>query len=177
MPTSRTAHTEREREHTCKITSRWSLSNQSSARLTCQGSHKQATPSMQGWDRMSSILCQTYAKSKSFLSSFSSTQAISISYFHDPAIFKSFQTLHPILFIQELQAIKFKQDNSNYITQVEFMSYYMMTATNKRYSYPRVAAIRINIHNAGENPTNTAHAFHAQPVYGPRSYISHAVNA
>jgi hypothetical protein len=29
--------------------------------------------------------------------------------------------LHPILFIQELQAIKLKQDNSNYINQVKFI--------------------------------------------------------
>jgi hypothetical protein len=40
--------------------------------------------------------------------------------------------VHPIMFIQ---------DNNNYINQVEFMSYYMMTATNKWYSYLRVAAI------------------------------------
>jgi hypothetical protein len=51
-----------------------------------------------------------------------------------------------------------------------------MTATNKRYSYSRVAAIQINIHPAGENPTNMPHASHTQSVYGFRPYISHVVN-
>jgi hypothetical protein len=39
--------------------------------------------------------------------------------------------VYPILLIQELQAIKFKQDNNRYINQDKFMSYYVMTATNK----------------------------------------------
>jgi hypothetical protein len=52
-----------------------------------------------------------------------------------------------------------------------------MTAANKRYSYPRVAAIRIDVHPAGENPTNTPHVSHAQSTYGPRPYMSHVVNA
>jgi hypothetical protein len=47
-----------------------------------------------------------------------------------------------------------------------------MTTTNKRYSYPRVAMIRINVHPAGENPINTPHAFNTQFTYGPGSYIS-----
>jgi hypothetical protein len=34
-----------------------------------------------------------------------------------------------------------------------------MTTTNKRYSYPRVATIQINVHPAGENLINTPHAF------------------
>jgi hypothetical protein len=49
-----------------------------------------------------------------------------------------------------------------------------MTATNKRYSYPRVTVIQIDIHHAGENPTNTPHTFHAQSAYGPRPYVSSA---
>jgi hypothetical protein len=36
-----------------------------------------------------------------------------------------------------------------------------MNAANKRYSYPRVTAIRIDVHPARENPTNTVHASHA----------------
>jgi hypothetical protein len=47
-----------------------------------------------------------------------------------------------------------------------------MTATNKRYSYPRVVVICIDVHPAGENPINTSHTFHAQFVYGPGPYIS-----
>jgi hypothetical protein len=47
-----------------------------------------------------------------------------------------------------------------------------MTATNKQYSYPRVAAIRIDIHPAGENPINTPHTFHARSMHGHRPYIS-----
>jgi hypothetical protein len=54
---------------------------------------------------------------------------------------------------------------------------YVKTATNKRYSYMRVAAIQIDVHLAGENSTNTTHAFHAQSAYGPRPYISHMVKA
>jgi hypothetical protein len=40
-----------------------------------------------------------------------------------------------------------------------------MTATNKRYSYPRVAVIRIDVYSTGKNPTNTTHT---QSTYGPR---------
>jgi hypothetical protein len=43
-----------------------------------------------------------------------------------------------------------------------------MTAVNKRYSYLRVAVIRIDVHLTGENPTNMSHAFHAQLAYGLR---------
>jgi hypothetical protein len=48
----------------------------------------------------------------------------------------------------------------------------MMTATNKRYSYPIVAAIQIDVHPAEENPISTPHTFHARSAYGPRPYIS-----
>jgi hypothetical protein len=51
-----------------------------------------------------------------------------------------------------------------------------MAATNKQYSYPRVAAIQINVHLAGENSTNTPHTFHARSTYGPRLYVSHIVH-
>jgi hypothetical protein len=47
-----------------------------------------------------------------------------------------------------------------------------MTTTNKRYSYPRVAVIRINLYPAAENLINTPHAFHARFMYGPEPYIS-----
>jgi hypothetical protein len=47
-----------------------------------------------------------------------------------------------------------------------------MTATNKRYSYPRVTAIRIDVHHAGETPINTPYAFHARFAYGLGPYIS-----
>jgi hypothetical protein len=47
-----------------------------------------------------------------------------------------------------------------------------MTATNKRYSYPRVAVIRIDVHPEGENSINTPHAFYAWFTYGPEPYIS-----
>jgi hypothetical protein len=46
-----------------------------------------------------------------------------------------------------------------------------MTATNKQYSYPRVAAIQIDVHPIGENLINIPHTFHARSVYGPRPYI------
>jgi hypothetical protein len=36
-----------------------------------------------------------------------------------------------------------------------------MTATNKWYSYPRVAVIRIDVHPTGENLINMSHTFHA----------------
>jgi hypothetical protein len=51
-----------------------------------------------------------------------------------------------------------------------------MTATNKRYSYLRVAVIRIDVHPVGENLTNMPHAGHSQSAYGPKPYISHVVN-
>jgi hypothetical protein len=68
--------------------------------------------------------------------------------------------VHPILLIQELQEIKLKHHNNNCINQVELMTYYVMTAINKRYSYPRVAVIRIDVHPTGKNPTNTPHVFY-----------------
>jgi hypothetical protein len=47
---------EGEREHTCKTTSRQSLSNESSARLTRQRGYKQPIPSMQGlWDKLYTV--------------------------------------------------------------------------------------------------------------------------
>jgi hypothetical protein len=36
--------------------------------------------------------------------------------------------------------------------------------------------IQIDVHSAGENPTNTSHAFHAQSAYGLRPYVSHTVH-
>jgi hypothetical protein len=39
-----------------------------------------------------------------------------------------------------------------------------MTVTNKQYSYPRVAVIRIDVHPTGENPINMSHAFHTSFV-------------
>jgi hypothetical protein len=51
-----------------------------------------------------------------------------------------------------------------------------MSAANKRYSYLRVAAIRIDVYHVGKNTTNTSQASHAQSAYGPRPYISHVVN-
>jgi hypothetical protein len=47
-----------------------------------------------------------------------------------------------------------------------------MTATNKWYSYPRVATLRIDVHHLGENLINTPHIFHARSVYGLQPYIS-----
>jgi hypothetical protein len=46
-----------------------------------------------------------------------------------------------------------------------------MTVTNKRYSYPRVAAIRIDVHPAGENPINTTHTL-SMPVHVCSVYAS-----
>jgi hypothetical protein len=53
---------------------------------------------------------------------------------------------------------------------------YVLTATNKRYSYLRVTAIRIDVYPTGENSTNMSHASRAQSTYGPRPYVFHAVN-
>jgi hypothetical protein len=52
----------------------------------------------------------------------------------------------------------------------------MKTATNKRYSYSRVVAIRIDVHPAGENPTNMPHTFHAQSAYDHQLYVSHVIH-
>jgi hypothetical protein len=51
------------------------------------------------------------------------------------------------------------------ISSLSSLIYYVMAATNKRYSYSRVIAIRIDVHHTGENLTNTTYAFHAQSVY------------
>jgi hypothetical protein len=59
---------------------------------------------------------------------------------------------------------------------MSLFSYYEMTATNKRYSYLKVTAIRIDVHLAGENLTNMPHASHTQSAYGPGPYVSHRVN-
>jgi hypothetical protein len=40
------------------------------------------------------------------------------------------------------------------------------------YSYLRVATIRIDVHPAGENPTNTPHASHAQCMVLDHTYFT-----
>jgi hypothetical protein len=42
-----------------------------------------------------------------------------------------------------------------------------MTVTNKRYSYPRVATIQIDIHPAGEN------LIHTLSTFGPHMTLDH----
>jgi hypothetical protein len=61
------------------------------------------------------------------------------------------------------------------ISSLSSLIYYAMAATNKLYSYSRVAVIQIDVYPAGENTTNTLHAFHAQSAYGHRPYVSHVV--
>jgi hypothetical protein len=58
------------------------------------------------------------------------------------------------------------------ISSLNSLIYYMMTATNKRYSYLRVTVIRIDLHPVGEIPINTPHVFHARFAYAPGPYIS-----
>jgi hypothetical protein len=62
------------------------------------------------------------------------------------------------------------------VSSLSSLLYYVMTETNKRYSYSRVVAIGIDVHLAGENLTNTARAFHAQSTYGHRLYVSHVIH-
>jgi hypothetical protein len=54
-----------------------------------------------------------------------------------------------------------------------------MTTTNKRYSYPRVAMIRIDVHPTGEKLTNTTrtlpipvHVHLAYASYGQSPYVA-----
>jgi hypothetical protein len=54
-----------------------------------------------------------------------------------------------------------------------------MTAANKQYSYPRVTAIRINVHPTRENMINTTHTLptvvHIRPAYascGQSPYVA-----
>jgi hypothetical protein len=49
---------------------------------------------------------------------------------------------------------------------------YMKTAMNKRYSYPRVMAIRIDVHPVRENLINTTHMF-PTPVHVRLAYASY----
>jgi hypothetical protein len=53
---------------------------------------------------------------------------------------------------------------------------YVKTTTNKRYPYLRVAMIQIDVHPAGENPTNMSHALHAQSAYVHRPYVTYVVH-
>jgi hypothetical protein len=46
---------------------------------------------------------------------------------------------------------------------------YMKTVTNKRYSYSRVATIRIDVHPTGENPINTTRTLSTQSTYARRT--------
>jgi hypothetical protein len=64
----------------------------------------------------------------------------------------------------------------NQLLNINSLINYVKTVTNKRYSYLRVAAIRIDVHPAGENPTNTPHTSYPQSAYGSRPYVSHVVN-
>jgi hypothetical protein len=52
----------------------------------------------------------------------------------------------------------------------------MMTAANKLYSYPTVAAIRIDVHPAGETLINTPQAFHPRFAYDPGPFISRGLH-
>jgi hypothetical protein len=65
----------------------------------------------------------------------------------------------------------------NQLLNINPLINYVKTVMNKRYSYPRVAVIWIDVHPAGENQTNMPYASHDQSVYGPRPYVSHTVNA
>jgi hypothetical protein len=54
-------------------------------------------------------------------------------------------------------------------SSLTLLIYYMMTVTNMRYSYLRVAVIRIDVHPTGENPTT-----HRTPsTLMPRMTIDH----
>jgi hypothetical protein len=65
----------------------------------------------------------------------------------------------------------------NQLLNINTLINYVKTVTNKRYSYPRVTVIWIDVHPTGENQTNMPYAFHAQSAYDPRPYVSHTVNA
>jgi hypothetical protein len=56
---------------------------------------------------------------------------------------------------------------------------YVKTATNKRYSYPRVAAIQIDVHSAGKNPIHMTcmlppliHVYPAYTSYEQSTYVT-----
>jgi hypothetical protein len=66
--------------------------------------------------------------------------------------------------------------NHNSLININPLINYVKTVMNKRYLYPKVTVIRIDVHPARENLINTPHTFHAQSVYGPRLYISHMVH-
>jgi hypothetical protein len=108
-------------------------------------------------------------------------------YFYVLALFNSFQilTLKIQLYSNHFQERCFlfysykrcKQlslsiTTTNTLIKLSSLSYYVITATNKRYTYPRVTTIQIDVHPTGENPINTPHAFHARSAYCPRPYIS-----
>jgi hypothetical protein len=132
---------------------------------------------MQSWIGEALYYAKPMLRVSPYFFNFSSIQIISLSYFHEPAIFKSLPgEMHPILLIQELQAIKFQQDNINYIKQVKSIKLL-------RDDCHKQAVLIFESHSdlnwctpAGENLANTPHTFHAQSVYGVRPYISHVVH-
>jgi hypothetical protein len=83
----------------------------------------------------------------------------------------------PII-IQELQTIKYIKATQHQLqlNSLSSLICYVITTTNKRYSYLRVAAIRFDVHPVGENSTNTPYVFHAQSMYAHRPYVSHVVH-
>jgi hypothetical protein len=56
------------------------------------------------------------------------------------------------------------------------LSYLRGDCHKQAVTHIRVVAIRIDVHPAEENPTNTSHAFYTQSAYGPRPYVSHVVH-
>jgi hypothetical protein len=54
-------------------------------------------------------------------------------------------------------------------SSLTLLIYYVMTATNMRYSYLRVAVIRIDVHPTGENQT----IHHTPSTIRPRMTINH----
>jgi hypothetical protein len=70
--------------------------------------------------------------------------------------------------------------NHNPIINIDSLSsaiIYVMTATNKRLLISETHDDSNRCTPCRGNPTKMPHAFHAQSTYGPRPYVSHAVNA
>jgi hypothetical protein len=144
------------------------LSNESSTRVTHQQGHKQQTPSMQGWKGYALYYAKPVLRVSPYFHVLALFKSFQKSYFRDPAIFRSFpRKVHPILLIQECKQLNLSIMIANTLTKLSSLTYYVMTVTNKRYSYPRVTTIRIDIHHIRENPTNMF------STLGPRMALDH----
>jgi hypothetical protein len=77
--------------------------------------------------------------------------------------------------MQELQTIKLKQHNNNYINQIKFIKLLRDNCHKQAVLISESHGDSNRYTPYRKNPTNTSHTFHTRSAYGPRPYVPHVV--